>query len=238
MNQIISQHGWGLDKSLWDNIKKEFLKNNWYWQDSERGYFKYNSKNPKWKENQSKTTIKMAICHSLGTHLIDPNILHEASHIVLINSFNNFVPNNDRRNYTIKLLQKMETKICAAKINQLINEFLIRSFLPNEINNEFKKKFEDNSMEIKIPQLLKDFKKLYIENKNKKLFTQNAEILIIKSRNDHIINESSSNDFINLLRKEQTKIPKVIDIDNQGHILSEVNIFKIIINWIEPNYVK
>ena len=42
MNQIITQHGWGLDQSFWDSYKVEFLKNGWYWQNNERGYFSKN----------------------------------------------------------------------------------------------------------------------------------------------------------------------------------------------------
>ena len=39
MKQIITQHGWGLNKHFWDDHKVDFLKNNWHWQDNERGYF-------------------------------------------------------------------------------------------------------------------------------------------------------------------------------------------------------
>ena len=42
MNQVITQHGWGLDQSFWDNYKVEFQKNGWHWQDNERGYFSKN----------------------------------------------------------------------------------------------------------------------------------------------------------------------------------------------------
>ena len=39
MKQIITQHGWGLNKYFWDDYKVDFLNNNWHWQDNERGYF-------------------------------------------------------------------------------------------------------------------------------------------------------------------------------------------------------
>ena len=43
MKQIITQHGWGLSKYFWDYYKVDFLNNNWYWQDNERGYFSTNN---------------------------------------------------------------------------------------------------------------------------------------------------------------------------------------------------
>ena len=48
MNQVITQHGWGLDQSFWDNYKVEFQKNGWHWQDNERGYFSKNVIQSKW----------------------------------------------------------------------------------------------------------------------------------------------------------------------------------------------
>ena len=35
MKQIITQHGWGLNKYFWYDYKVDFLKNNWHWQDNE-----------------------------------------------------------------------------------------------------------------------------------------------------------------------------------------------------------
>ena len=43
MKQIITQHGWGLNKYFWDDYKVDFLNNNWHWQDNERGYFSTNN---------------------------------------------------------------------------------------------------------------------------------------------------------------------------------------------------
>ena len=54
MNQIITQHGWGLNKYFWDDYKVDFLKNNWHWQDNERGYFSMNNYQAKWIKSDSK----------------------------------------------------------------------------------------------------------------------------------------------------------------------------------------
>ena len=88
MKQIITQHGWGLNKYFWDDYKVDFLKNNWYWQDNERGYFSTNNYQAKWMKSDSKKEIRMTLCHSYGFHLMQKTILKKATHIVLINSFN------------------------------------------------------------------------------------------------------------------------------------------------------
>ena len=64
MKQIITQHGWGLNKYFWDDYKVDFLKNNWHWQDNERGYFSTNNYQAKWIESDSKKEIRMTLCHS------------------------------------------------------------------------------------------------------------------------------------------------------------------------------
>ena len=110
MKQVITQHGWGLDQNFWDIYKNEFQKNNWYWQDNERGYFSKDANNSKWIKNNSNNKIKMVLCHSFGFHLIQKSLLIEASHIVLINSFNNFLPLNHKRNLILRSLKRMEKK--------------------------------------------------------------------------------------------------------------------------------
>ena len=111
MNQIITQHGWGLDNSFWDSYKISFQKNQWHWQDNERGYFSKNVNQSKWIKNDLNNGLKMVLCHSLGSHLIQGNLLDEASHVVFINSFNNFLPSSKQRNLIYRSLKRMEKKI-------------------------------------------------------------------------------------------------------------------------------
>ena len=68
MNQIISQHGWGLDQSIWDKLKEELIRQNWIWQDNNRGYYSNPNIKAKWIKNDSVKNKKVALCHSLGIH--------------------------------------------------------------------------------------------------------------------------------------------------------------------------
>ena len=60
MNQIISQHGWGLDRHIWGNLKYEFKEHNWFWQDNDRGYFSDRSIKSYWLRT-SKRSIRMVM---------------------------------------------------------------------------------------------------------------------------------------------------------------------------------
>ena len=232
MNQIISQHGWGLDQSIWDKLKEEFIRQNWAWQDNDRGYYSDSCVKVKWIKNDSDKNKKVALCHSLGIHLIEKEILKEASHIILINSFFNFIPSNNESNITMRTLRRMERKINTSEVRFMLEEFISRSFMPNQVDIRFKSIFNLKSKQINIKNLLKDFQKLYLQQSKFNLFSENAEVLIIKSKNDFILKEYAFNEFINLLNNSQINKPKLVQIENQGHIIDNDCIIKILKDWL------
>ena len=232
MNQIISQHGWGLDQSIWDKLKEEFVRQNWAWQDNDRGYYSDSCVKVKWIKNDSDNSKKVALCHSLGIHLIGKEILKEASHIILINSFFNFIPSNNESNITKRTLRRMERKINTSEVRFMLEEFISRSFMPNQVNIRFKSIFNLKSKQINIKSLLKDFQKLYLQQNTFNLFSENAEVLIIKSKNDFILKEYAFNEFINLLNNSQINKPKLVQIENQGHLIDNDFIIKILKDWL------
>jgi len=232
MNQIISQHGWGFDHSLWHNLKEVLIRQNWIWQDNDRGYYSDFCVKVKWIKTDSDNNKKVALCHSLGIHLIEKEILKEASHIVLINSFYNFIPTNNESDITMRTLRRMEKKINTLQVRFMLEEFISRSFMPNKVDIKFKSIFNLNAKQINLKRLLKDFQKLYFQSSTFDLFSENAEVLIIKSKNDFILKEYASDEFINLLNNSQINKPKLVQIENQGHLIDNNCIAKILKDWL------
>ena len=232
MNQIISQHGWGLDQSIWNMLREDFIRQNWIWQDNDRGYYSDSCIKVKWIKTDSDKNKKVALCHSLGIHLIEKEILKEASHIVLINSFFNFIPTNNESNITLRALRRMEKKINTLEVCFMLEEFINRSFMPNQVDIKFKSIFNLNSKQINLKRLLKDFQKLYFQPSKFDLFSEHAEVLIIKSKNDFILKEYAFNEFINLLNNSQINKPKLVQIENQGHIIDNNCIVNILKDWL------
>ena len=238
MNQVITQHGWGLDQSFWDSYKNEFQKNGWYWQDNERGYFSKNVNQSKWIKSNLNNQIKMVLCHSLGFHLIQENLLDEASHIVFINSFNNFLPSNKQRKLIYRSLKIMEKKIMSFETKDVLKEFLRRSFSPNHMTIDFQNIFYKNLKYLNNNLLLNDLKKLYTDTNSLKSFEKNCNVIIINSKNDLILEQDSSDDFIELLKKTLNKKPTLIELDNQGHCLTNLNFYQIIKRTLDNKYEK
>ena len=232
MKQIITQHGWCLNSNMWRNLREEFKTDDLYWQDNERGYFHNIYKDSEWIEDNN-FDIKMIISHSLGTRLIKRNILSRASHAVLINSFFNFIPANNRRNFIIRSLKKMEKKFNPKELKLLIKDFITRSFLPNELEVDFQELLKINNEDINSSLLYSDFKKLYDEDEDYNLFSKDCEILVIKSSNDLILEDNSIKHLIKVLNTIQNKTPKVEEIDGHGHIVKGSEIFNIIKKWLK-----
>ena len=231
MNEIISQHGWAFDSSLWTELRKIYIDSSWIWQDSERGYFNRALVSPKWINN-SHNQKKVIIIHSLGIHLIDKNILLNASHAIFINSFYNFIPKNKDRKLIVRALEKMNNKFNNLEIKFMLNEFYKNSFLPNKIDLNYKKAISIKFDNANISYLKNDFKKLSIQDKPPLLVSKNCNVLIIKSSDDLILNHNSSTIFTELMSKTQTKKPTIIEVENQGHIINNYKIFNLIDNWI------
>ena len=238
MNQVITQHGWGLDQSFWDSYKVEFQKNGWHWQNNERGYFSRSVNQSKWVKNNFNDQIKMVLCHSLGFHLIQGNLLDEASHVVFINSFNNFLPSSKKRNLIYRSLKRMEKKIISFEAEDMLKEFIHRSFLPNNMTINFQNMFYKNLRGLNNNLLLKDLKKLYTDKNSLKPISENCNVIVINSKKDLILDQDSSNKFIELLNKKLTKKPTVIELSNQGHCLTNLNFYQIIKRTLDNKYEK
>ena len=228
MNQVITQHGWGLDQSFWDSYKYDFQKNDWHWQDNERGYFSKNVTQSKWIKNNFNDQIKMVLCHSLGFHLIQGNLLDEASHVILINSFNNFLPSSKKRNLIYRSLKRMEKKIMSFETEDMLKEFMRRSFLPNNMTINFQNMFYKNLEGLNNNLLINDLKMLYTNKNSLNYFEKNCNVIIINSKNDLILDQDSSNNFIELLNKTLSKKPTLIELSNQGHCLTNLDFYQII----------
>ena len=229
MKQIITQHGWGLDKNFWDIYKVDFLNNNWHWQDNERGYFSKKNYQAKWIKSNSKHQIRMALCHSYGFHLMQKNILKEATHIVLINSFNNFIPESNKKNFILRSLKRMEAKILKGATKDILKEFIYRSFLPNDINNSFKKNFYKSLESLNTTLLLTDLRNLYSNSDFPVFLKKDCKIIFLKSENDLVLDKESNNNFLAFLNKTLDRKPIFIKLAEQGHCLTNLNLYEILL---------
>ena len=120
----------------------------------------------------------------------------------------------------------------------MLKEFIRRSFLPNNMTINFQHMFYKNLVGLNNNLLLNDLKKLYTDKNYLKSFEKNCNVIVINSKNDLILDQDSSDNFIELLNKTLTKKPTVIELANQGHCLTNVNFYQIIKRTLDNKYEK
>ena len=159
-------------------------------------------------------------------------ILKEATHIVLINSFNNFLPLSNKRNFILRSLKRMETKIIRDETKDMLKEFIHRSFMPNHMNNSFKNIFYKSLESLNKTLLLDDLKQLYINRDIPLFLRKDCKIIFIKSENDLILDNESNNNFLDSLNKILDRSPILIKLAQQGHCLNNLNLYEILLNTL------
>ena len=159
-------------------------------------------------------------------------ILKEATHIVLINSFNNFLPLNNKRKFILRSLKRMEKKITQNAPKDMLKEFIHRSFMPNDMNNSFENIFYKSLESLNKTLLLSDLKQLYINRDFPVFLRKDCKIIFIKSENDLILDNESNNNFLDSLSKTLNRKPILIKLAQQGHCLNNLNLYEILLNTL------
>ena len=159
-------------------------------------------------------------------------ILKEATHIVLINSFNNFLPLSNKRNFILRSLKRMEKKIIKDETKDMLKEFIYRSFMPNHMNNSFKNIFYKSLDSLNKTLLLSDLKELYINRDFQLFLRKDCKIIFIKSENDLILDNESNNNFLDSLNKTLYRKPILIKLAQQGHCLNNLNLYEILLRTL------
>ena len=86
--QLIAMHGWAGDGRHWQAWQPAAISRGWGLQVGERGYGQRPAVLPPWPLQGRKGLI----CHSLGVHLVPPEVLAASEAVVLLASFGRFVP--------------------------------------------------------------------------------------------------------------------------------------------------
>jgi len=126
----------------------------------------------------------------------------------------------------------METKIIKDQTNEMLKEFIHRSFMPNDINNSFKIIFYKSLESLYKSLLLSDLKELYINRDFPVFLRKDCKIIFLKSENDLILDNESNNNFLDSLNKILYRKPILIKLAQQGHCLNNLNFYEILRNTL------
>ena len=239
MKEIIAMHGWAGDSNQWSNWEKIFKCCDWEWQTVERGYKDINPNAPRWNNDPNQIGIKrVAICHSLGSHLIDTRVLCSATHVVLINSFSRFIPSGNENRPIRLALNKMMNAINTPNEAAMLRKFYTKAYKPNCMDV---KSSESNLLHISDSGRLrlKNDLKLLINSDSLPIGLNNsAKVLIVNSEQDYILanqtKEKLAEDLINHLEA----VPKIINLQDEGHSITKIKNIKKVKHWLESDHAK
>ena len=239
MKEVIAMHGWAGDSNQWSNWEKVFTCCGWEWQTAERGYKDISPNAPKWNHNSNQLEIKrVAICHSLGSHLIDKKVLYSATHVVLINSFSRFIPSGKESRPVQIALNRMMNAINTPNEAAMLRKFHIKAYKPNHIDIE---STESNLLYIS------DSGRLRLKNDLRLLMNSDSlpiglntysKVLIINSEQDYILAHQTKGKLAEDLIKHLEAVPKRINLPEEGHSIANIKNIKKIKHWLEFDYEK
>ena len=234
MKEIIAIHGWAGNSHQWSNWEKIFKSCDWKWQNFERAYKDISPHKPTWNYNTNQVELKrVAICHSLGSHLIDKKVLHSATHIVLINSFSRFIPSG-KENRPIKLaLKRMMNTINTPNEEVMLSRFHTKAFKPNHIDV---KSSESNLLHLSISgrlRLKNDLKLLMNSDSLPIGLNNSAKVLIVNSKQDYILATQTKEKLAMDLRNYLDASPKTINLQDEGHTITKIKNIKKVKHWLE-----
>ena len=129
--QAIAMHGWASDARCWSPWIAATQKLGWNWRLGERGYGEMEAMDPVWPVELPSTAPRIVIGHSLGPHLVAPDVLQQADAIVLLASFADFVP-PDRAGRRVRAgLDGMAAKLADEKqAKEMLHKFFLNVAAP------------------------------------------------------------------------------------------------------------
>ena len=239
MKEIIAMHGWAGDSHQWSNWEKIFKSCDWEWQTSERGYRDISPHTSKWNHTSNHVELKrVAICHSLGSHLIDKQVLFSATHVVLINSFSRFIPDGRHKRSTTIALNRMMNAINTPNEESMLRKFYIKAHKPNTINIESNESYLLSLSDSGRIKLKNDLKLLINSDSLPTGLNADAKVLIINSNKDYILANETKEKLTEDLTIHLKEKPTIINLQDEGHSISKLRNIQKIKQWLESAHAK
>nr|AUG32156.1 alpha/beta hydrolase [Paulinella longichromatophora] len=239
MNQsgeIIAMHGWSSDSSAWDCWAESARYRGWCWQSGERGYGSLPMVTPQWRHSLTETQgPRVLMVHSFGLYLTPNTVLAAAEIVVLLNSFNHFIPSFRHQHPIKRKIQRMINNINCDNEKETLLTFLSQANLPVSTDLTSLNVMQNSVSALGRLRLLEDLYKLSEVISMPKAFPMNIPILVINTQCDQIVGSTIAKDLVKNLSnyiKDKTMITHWSP-GNIGHNLYQANLLESIFDWLE-----
>lgn len=129
--QVIAMHGWAGDSRGWEPFAAAAAARGWRWTMPDRGYGPEPARAAHWEPRASRRVV---IGHSLGPHLLAPELLAEANAVVLLASFGRFIPDGREGRRLQAALAAMAEALQSPHAETMLRAFLAEAAAPEPVS--------------------------------------------------------------------------------------------------------
>ncbi len=234
--EIIAMHGWAGDGGHWQAWQQAATSRGWRLQVGERGYGQRMAQLPQW----SSRGRKWLLCHSLGVHLVPPELLAASDAVVLLASFGRFVPPGpEGRSLRIALagmaaeLQETgDERQSALRAQQLLRRFLSKIQAPG---------LGDGAGDDGLPgpadqpigalgrdRLRRDLELLTRLTALPPCFPRQVPVLLVEATDDAIVHPAARDRLRQDLPEARVRV-----LEGPGHAMRHPALIPMVFDWLE-----
>ncbi|QVL53507.1 MAG: alpha/beta fold hydrolase [Cyanobium sp. M30B3] len=129
--QVIAMHGWAGDSRGWEPFAAAAAARGWRWTMPDRGYGAVEPRTVPWEAQASRRVV---IGHSLGPHLLAPELLAQADAVVLLASFGQFIPGGQEGRRLQTALAGMAEALQGPQAEAMLRTFLAEAAAPAPVS--------------------------------------------------------------------------------------------------------
>lgn len=222
--QLIAAHGWAGDSRAWQPWAELAAERGWALSAAERGYGQLPPHQPSWLPQAEHRVV---IGHSLGPHLLPPEVWEQATCAVWLASFAAFVPEGRAGRSTRAALQAMGQRIAAGDSTALLRDFFREAAAPHPPSALPMGPLEQGINPLGQQRLLEDLHVLQQTAGLPMGYPAAARVLIVEAADDRIVHPSSRAALRALLPQAQ-----VWSLEPAGHCLLDPDLPKRVLEWI------
>ncbi len=235
--QLIAMHGWAGDATAWEPWRQAAAERGWSLHCGERGYGGSPPVVPTWRPGGRRVLLT----HSMGPHLLAPELLAQADAVVLLAGFARFVPEGAPGRSTRQALEAMAALLAdpadpedgaaeaaaARRAQELLQEFLRRAVAP-EAAAALPPGPADRPVAAAARALLRrDLAVLAASRGLPEGFPQGARVLIVEAGADAIVVPEARRQL-----REALPAADHLLLEGSGHCLLDASLLPRVLAWI------
>lgn len=224
--QVIAMHGWAGDSRCWEPWIAATKELGWRWHRGERGYGELAPLAPAWPDDLPEDALRVVIGHSLGPHLVAPDVLRQADGVVMLASFGAFVPADRAGRRVRAALDGMEAKLGdQSEAKEMLRKFLINVAAPQPVGL-LPQGPEEGTLNLR--QLRGDLDILSECKGLPRGFPNEARVLIIEAGEDRIVVPEAR-----AMLRETLPDAHIVCLEGAGHALPQTDTLARVIAWVQ-----